>query len=115
MFKLLKNPLILIIFTIITIIFYISLSRTQRKSLDTLSMIEKSEQEKQLLEQKKTDLEEKLQNIDSEKIIRDEFLMQKPGEYVIKLPLPEGNDKDSQPRIENKTNSQKWLDLLLGN
>lgn len=112
MFKLLKNPLILIIFTIITIIFYISLSRTQRKSLDTLSMIEKSEQEKQLLEQKKTDLEEKLQNIDSEKIIRDEFLMQKPGEYVVKVPLPDEYENKKSSINQENSNLQKWLEVL---
>lgn len=115
MFKLLKNPLALIFFTLITIAFYISLSKTQQKSLDTLSMIEESNQEKQILEQKKTDLEQKLQNIDEEKIIRDEFLMQKPGEYVVKIPLPEEKSESHQLKVEDKTNPQKWLDLILNN
>ena len=111
MLKILKNPLAIIVFTVITLIFYVSLSKTQQKSYDTLAKINDAQKEKQYLESKNKDLEEKLQNIDSEHIIRDEFLMQKPGEYVVKVPsLP-----DSETNINQKndqSNLTKWGELF---
>jgi cell division protein FtsB len=111
MINLLKNPLAILIFTIITMVFYVSLSKTQQKNYDTLAKIEKSQQETLNLEEKNKDLEDKLQNIDSEHIIRDEFLMQKPGEYVIKVPgLPEEN-KDLEDKNKD-SNLDKWKKVL---
>ena len=111
MLKILKNPLAIIVFTVITLIFYVSLSKTQQKSYDTLAKINDAQKEKQYLESKNKDLEEKLQNIDSEHIIRDEFLMQKPGEYVVKVPsLPDTEDKVGQE--ENQSNLSKWKSIL---
>jgi cell division protein FtsB len=111
MLNILKNPLAIIAFTVITLVFYISLSETQQKSHDTLARINDVQQEKQYLEEKNQDLEEKLQNIDSEHIIRDEFLMQKPGEYVVKVPsLPDSEINLDQEN--NQSNLSKWIKLL---
>ncbi len=111
MLNILKNPLALIFFTVITVIFYISLSKTQQKSLITLEKIETIQQENNTLEDKNKDLEEKLQHVDTEEIIRNEFLMQKPGEYVVKVPaLPE--EKNASSREKERAPIEKWRDLL---
>jgi cell division protein FtsB len=111
MLNILKNPLTILFFTVITIVFYISLSKTQQKSLVTLEKIENIQEENTILEQKNNDLEEKLQDIDTEEIIRNEFLMQKPGEYVVKVPsLPDTTSTPSKE--EESSNLKKWMQLL---
>ena len=111
MLNILKNPLTILFFTVITIVFYISLSKTQQKSLVTLEKIESIQEENTILEQKNNDLEEKLQDIDTEEIIRNEFLMQKPGEYVVKVPsLP--NTTPIISKEKESSNLKKWIQLL---
>lgn len=112
MLKLFKNPLAITIFTIITIVFYISLSKTQQKTLDTTQKLITVQTEKEQLKEENKNLEEKLQDNDAEQIIRDEFLMQKNGEYVVKVPsLPEENSIETKKT--NKSNLEKWKELLL--
>ena len=111
MLKLLKNPLFIIIVTVITVIFYISLSKTAQKTLSTAQKIDVSQDDISTLEKEKTSLEEKLQDINSEKMIRNEFLMQKEGEYVVKVPsLPEESKIDEDN--EKESNLDKWWKLL---
>lgn len=111
MLKLLKSPLLLILITIFTIIFYISLSKTQQKNEFVGQQIETISKENQELQKNNVVLEEKLSSINPEQIIRDEFLMKKEGEYVVKIPAPPTivqnmNENDSQ------TNLQLWLGLI---
>lgn len=111
MLKLLKNPLFIIIATIITIVFYISLSKTQQKTLSTDQKIESSQEEKIQLEVENKILEQKLQTSNPEYSIRDEFLMQKEGEYVVKVPsLPEESEEDKSNKEESNLN--KWKKVI---
>ena len=111
MLKLLKNPLVTIFITVITIVFYISLSKTQQKTLSTDQKIALTQEKKEQLEKEKESLEQKLQTSNPEYSIRDEFLMLKEGEYVVKVPsLPE---EDAEDKEENKeSNLDKWKKVL---
>jgi cell division protein FtsB len=70
----------------------------------------KSENEK--IRQKNQVLEQKLQNINPEQMVRDELLMQKDGEYVVKVP-PLPSDKVEKTVEKNEPNWKKWLKLIL--
>lgn len=111
MFKLLKNPIIIFAITIFTIIFYISLSKTQQKNEVTAKQIENIATENQELLEKNTVLEEKLSSNNPEQIIRDEFLMKKEGEYVVKIPAPPEIVPEKEA-ISKKSNIGKWLELI---
>ncbi|MCL4208923.1 hypothetical protein KJZ63_04835 [Patescibacteria group bacterium] len=111
MLKLLKNPIFLFSALVFTAIFYISLSKTQQKNETTALQIKSIAEENQELVEKNTVLEEKLSSNNPEQMIRDEFLMKKEGEYVVKIPAPpvEIREEKEQP---NQSNLQQWLSLI---
>jgi cell division protein FtsB len=111
MIKLLQNPLIVFLFTIITIVFYISLSKTQQKTLSTTQKIESIQEEKEQLTRETKILEDKLQNTNTEEMIRNEFLMQKNGEYVVKVPSLPTESEDNKDNKE-ESNLNKWKKVL---
>ncbi|MDH5533151.1 MAG: hypothetical protein OEX81_01850 [Candidatus Pacebacteria bacterium] len=111
MFKLFRNPLFIIIATAITIVFYISLSKTQQKTLSTDQKIKLSQEEKIKLEAENKILEQKLQTSNPEFSIRDEFLMYKEGEYVVKVPSLPKEDEESEKNKE-ESNLDKWRKLI---
>ncbi|MBU0576464.1 septum formation initiator family protein [Patescibacteria group bacterium] len=116
MSKIIFNPVSLAVLTIISIIFSISLHKSAQKprylaqNLQNLeSEIMKIEQDVALLEKS---IEEAQQPFSQEKIIRDELLMKKPGEYVVQI--PDELIKISQPQIqeENLSPWEEWQGLL---
>lgn len=111
MLKLLKSPLLLILTTIFTIIFYISLSKTQQKNEFVDQQIETISKENQELQKNNIVLEEKLSSINPEQIIRDEFLMKKEGEYVVKIPAPPTKTQEVKEK-NDQSNLQLWFDLI---
>lgn len=111
MLKLLKNPIFIFTALVFTIIFYISLSKTQQKNETTAEQIKNITTENQELLEKNTVLEEKLSSNNPEQIIRDEFLMKKEGEYVVKIPAPPKKTEEKQNQ-DNRSNVQKWLSLI---
>ncbi|MCA9369513.1 hypothetical protein KC721_04390, partial [Candidatus Woesebacteria bacterium] len=48
-----------------------------------------------------------------EKIIRDQLLLQKEGEYVVQLTVPEtpSSDREITPQ-DRRSNQEKWLEIL---
>lgn len=113
--EILQKPLIIIIVTIIALFFLISLRKTASKSIVSQKNIE-------LLEQKLQDInnqvinEEKALNIASsefekEKIIRDELLLQKPGEYILQIPL-ETNTYSINNNSNQETPLEAWKKLF---
>jgi len=113
MSKLIFNPITFLGITIISIIFSISLYKSAKRtsySAENIKSIEeevlKTEAEVLALE---IAIEESQQPFIEEKIIRNELLMKKPGEYVIQIP----NEliEQTQTTIEVKTLSP-WEDKL---
>jgi len=112
MFKIAKNPIFIILITIITIIFYISLTKTEQKSTTSGDQVKELETETMNLKTETKNLEKKLQNSgEVEKVIRDEFLMQKTGEYVIKVPTRD-KQKTEKERLEATSPWEKWQKVL---
>jgi cell division protein FtsB len=113
--KLLYHPLIIIIITIISGLFLLSLKKTAQKSetaAKNVAVLEgqinqlagQIETEKQAIEYTSSDLAK-------EKILRDELLLQKPGEYVLQIPEENRlNSEDSS--IKQKSNWEAWRELL---
>lgn len=111
MLSLFKKPLILVFFTILTVIFYISLAKTQQKRVANDKQIDNITTENQKLKSENAVLEQKLSNANSEQIIRDEFLMKKATEYVVKIPAkPVVNEEQSNQPPDS--NWQKWWKLV---
>lgn len=111
MLKLLRNPIVLVLATFFTIIFYISLAKTQQKNELTSAQIENITAENQELKENNTVLEEKLSSVNPEQIIRDEFLFKKEGEYVVKIPPPPTEAEESK-NSENNSNFAQWAKLF---
>ena len=112
--KWLFHPLTIIACTIFALFFYWSLTRTDqniRISTETLHVLD---QEVKQMASEVSQTEKQLQVATSaatqEKIIRDELLMQKPGEYVVQLPPSE---KEQRPREKIiKTPWEGWRAVL---
>jgi cell division protein FtsB len=88
--KLLFNPITLVAITAFSLVFSLSLYNSAKKTRE-------SAQQLNVLEQNITTMEEQLKTLEQtaqeaqqpftkEKIIRDELLMQKPGEYIVQIP-----------------------------
>lgn len=114
--KLIFNPMFLTALTIMSIIFSISLYKSAQKtrySAQNLQNLEdeiiEMEQEVSLLEES---IEESQQPFFQEKIIRDELLMKKPGEYVVQIPdeLLQTNKVPSKEKLI--TPWEEWQKLL---
>lgn len=111
MLKLFRNPLALIIITFFTVIFYISLSKTQQKNETVTKQIENISVENQELQENISVLEKKLSSINPEQMIRDEFLMKKEGEYVVKLPPPPPTT-DQSAKATSLPVWRQWWELV---
>lgn len=94
MLRIIFHPVILIIFTLVSIFFSFSLYQSAQKtkiSSESLQLLQQ-EIENAKAEQEKLELalRESESSVTKERIIRDELLMKRPGEYVIQLPdIPE--------------------------
>ncbi len=117
MAKLLEHPLTIILITIVSALLIISLRRTAKKSDQSTAEIAQLEEKAYNLSQEVKDLQDELEHSKSptykEKILRDQLLLQKDGEYVVQLSVPEieHNDAEITPQ-KTKTNQEKWFDLL---
>ncbi len=117
MIKIIYHPFIIIIFTVISIIFFISLDKSSQKTEISSKNIEILEQEINDMSAQTAQLEEKIIDSDSEaykeKVIRNELLLQKPGEKIIQLPSVNYKESNIEPdTVENKQPLDMWLDLI---
>ena len=117
MIKIIYHPFIIIILTIIGIIFFLSLDKSSQKTEISNKNIEILEQEINEMSVQTSELDEKIieANTDKfkEKVIRNELLLQKPGEIIIQLSSAESqkiNFESSQVEVEKPLDS--WLDLI---
>ena len=68
------------------------------------------------LEKENTELEKSITKVEDpferERIIRDELLMQKPGEIVVQVPKPSPTVDIGQEKVESKSKEGSWFDRL---
>lgn len=112
--KFLAHPLVILALTLFAVLFVISLQKTAQKSQVASENVrlleEKTQQLSDQIEQEKQALENSSSGLSKEKILRDELLLQKPGEYIIQIPddkILEANVAEAQ-----KTPWEEWQELL---
>ncbi len=109
------HPLIIIVLTIIAGVLFFSMKKSTNRyqsTSNTIEVLEKNNQKNAVkLEELKQELEFSNSNFAKEKIIRDELLMQKPGEYVLQIPasLPE---PAAAPPSPTPTPWEAWMKIL---
>lgn len=111
-----KNPIVIVITTILALVFWWSLAQTQRSISVINQDVTKLEQEVILMENEVGDLETTLQQATSaatrEKIIRNELLLQQPGEIVVQIPYPDSEEEKRDADGTTETPLDAWGKLL---
>jgi len=113
--KIILNPLTIIAFTILGVTLLISLRQNINK-------IDQSQQNMNILEQEIVKLssevsqtEQQLEKADDpiskEKILRNELLMQKEGEYIVQIPEVESRKKQKADH-KKTTPWEEWTKLI---
>lgn len=112
---LLQKPLIILIATIITLLFLLSLRKTASKSQVSQRNVELLEEKiqdvNQRIEIEKKELEYTSSEFAKEKIMRNELLLQKPGEYVLQIPL-ENQENNQKIQANNQKPIEAWKKLF---
>ena len=111
----LTQPLFILIITAITGLFVISLRRTAQKSLISQRNVEVLEQKIQdtsaQIQTEKNAVEYASSEFSKEKILRDELLLQQPGEYILQIPLEEKTTENSA-KVAQQSPWEAWISLL---
>lgn len=114
--RLFSHPITLIAVTVIAGVFFVSLDKSAHKAQTSVATIQDLKQETDKLHLEVDDLTQKVQAADSplskEKLIRDQLLMQKPGETVVQLPSIQDNKEASPAKAEEKTPWEEWKVVL---
>lgn len=116
MIKILFHPLAPFIVTILVIGLWVSFFMTAREIRQSGQLVSSLQHQVTQQQQEVNDLQTKLQNAQNpytqEAVIRNELLLQKPGEYVVQMPeLP----ATTHPPVSNSsvlTPWQEWQQLL---
>ena len=114
--KWLQHPLIKVAFTLLSLVFSLSLYSSWKRHQATAQEVKQAEiQVAQLQQQVNQASQEVLSANDSasqEKIIRDELLMQKPGEIVLQIPTVKADEVPLPLPSPSPTNWEKWQKVL---
>lgn len=114
--RLLYHPLTLLAFTLLSIIFALSLYSSRQKMRTSTEQISVLEQEVDQMASQVSDLELEVQDATSstaqEKIIRDELLRQKPDEIIVQLPAIEEVKITLPSPSPAPTPWEEWKQLL---
>lgn len=113
--KLLAHPLVILAITLVCGLLVFSMQKTagkSRVSSDNISVMEQEVAELNTqLELEKQALEYGSSDLAKEKILRNELLLQRPGEYVIQIPdLDQVRNQTAETTA--KTPWQEWSELL---
>lgn len=112
----LYHPLVILIVSGVSLLFYFSLIKSDQKLIKTKETVATLNQEVTQLENQAKELQEKVEYASSsaarEKILRDELLMQKPGEYILQLP-PQAHQQPEMTPSPSPTAWEEWRMLLL--
>lgn len=115
--KFIFHPITIFLFSIISMIMIFSLNRSAneiKKSGEVLNKLEKEVSlQEENIENLKIKLEEASTDFRQEQIIRDELLLQKPGEYIIQINLDQDNQHNKQDLPnQHDTPWEAWKKLL---
>lgn len=124
--KILYHPIVTFALTIGAIMFFFSLDKSGKKTQNSSENIRLLEYEVEQISKEIIELEEKIDVVESgefkEKVVRNELLLQKPGEYVLQIAETENSALDSNcvnNECENKNEKidksplLAWKKLLL--
>lgn len=96
--------------------FYLSLDKTSEKRRQSAQTISKLEEKLEANRAEVASLEQKESESSSsfitEKIVRDELLLKKPGEYIVLLPELEESDDGTELISARATPLEEWKQLL---
>ena len=102
--KILYHPLTILGLTILAVMFFFSLDKSGKKTQNSSENIKVLEHEITQISQEVLTLEEKIAQTDSpefkEKVVRNELLLQKPGEYI--LQIAENNQENDAESCDNE-------------
>ncbi|GIK84336.1 MAG: hypothetical protein BroJett025_09580 [Patescibacteria group bacterium] len=123
--KILTHPITIVSITIIATMFFFSLDKSGKKTQNSSENIRVLEHEVNQVSQEIIELEKKIEQTQSEqfkeKVVRNELLLQKPGEYVLQISeIKESGQSQDCASLDCKTesNSKKespasaWIELL---
>lgn len=115
--KLLFHPLTALGVTVVAGLFMGSLYSTWQRSLQTTQRLEELDRQLERsnaeVMQLQTQLQATSQAQTKDKLIRNTLLMQKPGEYVVQVPLPNTPDETSNSITTTMTPWEEWQKLVL--
>jgi hypothetical protein len=113
--KWLFHPITLLLTTILVIWLYMSLLHTEEKMRMSTESVLLLDQEVAEIASQVSLLENRLAQANSEQSkeqrIRDELLLQKPGEYVIQLPTQQVSAETIEDDVQESP-LQSWLQLI---
>lgn len=112
--KILSNPIIFVLITSLFVVFFFSLRKNEEKIKISTQSINSLQNEVKNIEAEISDAETKLTQAQSplnkEKILRDQLLMQKEGEYVLQIPSLE--KKEVKTEIIVSSPWEEWKKLI---
>jgi hypothetical protein len=116
MLKWLTHPGIVVLATILSVVFFMSLHKSGQKSANSAQTLSHQAEEIASLEEENQNYQQQLAEsqspLEQEKLIRDQLLMQKPGEYVVQIARSSENNQQTTPDIQQQTPWQAWKALL---
>ncbi len=115
--RLLSHPLVIALCTAVAIIFFVSLDRNAQTAHTSVGTLQSLAEQTQQLETEVTSLQQQLgdasTDLSKEKIIRNELLLQKTGEYVVQLPTSELEVEITTEAPTTDTPWEAWKKVLL--
>lgn len=117
MTKALEHPLTLIVAAVLFSVLFFSLRQTGNKSQQSTNEISLLEEKAYKTSKEVQELQEELEYSKStaykEKIVRNELLLQKPGEYIVQMTAPQTEPLDTHiTTSQPETNQEKWFEIL---
>ncbi len=114
--KILLHPIAALFFTIISIIFMISLQKTRQRSENVSQIAEQLKNQVNQLElevkQAENSLNQDSLGLEQEKVIRNELLMKKEGEIIFQLPPVKPVGEVVVNQVETLTPAEAWKQLI---
>jgi cell division protein FtsB len=115
--RLLAHPITIVAITVLTILFFTSLDKNSQTAQTSIKNLQALDQQTKSLETEVKNLESQVQsaqtNLSKEKIIRNELLLQKEGEFVVQLPADLGAVKMEEAQVKQETAWEGWKKVFM--